>query len=99
MFCRLQNIHRAVLVASLVRGTDSPLLELLPFSRLIVPLYDYRLEKRRFSLQDKKKRYGKADAYHSAFMPYWMKRLLLKRILSYDAPPLPGFRYSVGVVE
>jgi hypothetical protein len=57
------------------------------------------LQKRRFSLQDKKKRYGKADAYHSAFMPYWMKRLLLKRILSYDAPPLPGFRYSVGVVE
>ena len=49
MFCRLQNIHRAVLVASLVRGTDSPLLELLPFSpsrrmyiRLRVESEDFR---------------------------------------------------------
>ena len=48
------------------------------------------LQKQRFSFQDKKKRYGKADAYHSAFMPYWMKRLLLKRILSYDARLLSG---------
>ena len=42
MFCRLQNIHRAVLVASLVRGTDSPLLELLPLSPSDVYIYASR---------------------------------------------------------
>ena len=46
------------------------------------------LQKRRFLMQDKKKRYGKAGAYHSVFTQYWIKRLLLKRILSYEAPPL-----------
>jgi len=39
------------------------------------------------------KRYGKADAYHSVFAQYWIKRLLLKRILSYEAPPLPRCFY------
>jgi hypothetical protein len=46
------------------------------------------LQKQRFFIQDKKKSYGKADAYHSSFVRYWIKRSLLKRILSYEAPPL-----------
>jgi len=47
------------------------------------------LQKQRFSQQDEKNLYGKADAYHRDFLKYWVKRLLLKRILSYEAPPLP----------
>ena len=42
------------------------------------------LKKQRFSLQDKKNRYGKADACHSDFLKYW--GMLFKRILSYGAP-------------
>ena len=45
------------------------------------------LQKQRFFAQDKKNRYGKADAYRSGFLKYWVKRLILKRILSYETPP------------
>ena len=45
------------------------------------------LQKRRFLCKDKKNRYGKAAACHSGFLQYWQKRLILKRILSYEAPP------------
>ena len=45
------------------------------------------LQKQRFLVQDKKKSYGKADACHSFFAQYWIKRSFLKRILSYEAPP------------
>ena len=32
------------------------------------------LQKEKFLRQDKKNRYGKADAYHSGFLRYWLKK-------------------------
>ena len=44
--------------------------------------------KAKIFLQDKKNCCGKADACCSSFLKYWTKRLLLKRILSYELPHL-----------